>query len=246
VHLPFNFQLIHAPWNACDIDRMIVEYDRLVPEGEWPNWVLGNHDQRRIASRVGPQQARVAAMMLLTLRGTPTLYYGDEIGMENVFIPPQRIQDPAEKNEPGLGLGRDPERTPMQWEGSPYAAFSTTEPWLPVAEDFHRRNVKVLAEDLRSILTLYKRLIEVRREHLALSIGHYAQRLCEGSIMVYERGNATERLLIALNFGHEAESVQLPGVAGKVVLSTYLERAGEKVGANCELRADEGLIIKLD
>jgi alpha-glucosidase len=246
VHLPFNFQLIHAPWNACDIDRMIVEYDRLVPEGEWPNWVLGNHDQRRIASRVGPQQARVAAMMLLTLRGTPTLYYGDEIGMENVFIPPQRIQDPAEKNEPGLGLGRDPERTPMQWEGSPYAAFSTTEPWLPVAEDFHRRNVKVLAEDLRSILTLYKRLIEVRREHLALSIGHYAQRLCEGSIMVYERGNATERLLIALNFGHEAESVQLPGVAGKVVLSTYLERSGEKVGANCELRADEGLIIKLD
>ena len=245
VHLPFNFQLIHAPWNACEIDRMIVEYDRLVPEGEWPNWVLGNHDQRRIASRVGPQQARVAAMLLLTLRGTPTLYYGDEIGMEDVFIPPQRIQDPAEKNEPGLGLGRDPERTPMQWEGSPQAAFSTTEPWLPVAEDFHRRNVKVLAEDPRSILTLYKRLLEVRREHLALSIGHYAQRQCKGNVMVYERSNEAERLLIALNFGHDTERVQLPGAAGKAVMSTHLDRAGEKVDANSVLRPDEGLIINL-
>ena len=108
VHLPFNFQLIQAPWDACDIDGMIAEYDRLVPEGEWPNWVLGNHDQHRIATRIGPAQARVAAMLLLTLRGTPTLYYGDEIGMEDVPIPPDRIQDPYEKNEPGLGLGRDP------------------------------------------------------------------------------------------------------------------------------------------
>src|SRR5581483_1078905 len=141
VHMPFNFQLIEAPWHARQIDQMIEEYDRLVPEGEWPNWVLGNHDKPRIASRVGAQQARVAAMLLLTLRGTPTMYYGDELGMENVTIPPDRVQDPWEKNEPGLGLGRDPQRTPMQWDSSPNAGFTTVIPWLPLAPDHTSRNV---------------------------------------------------------------------------------------------------------
>src|SRR5687768_3061168 len=175
VHLPFNFQLIHAPWNACEIDEMVAEYDRLVPEDEWPNWVLGNHDQHRIASRVGAAQARVAAMLLLTLRGTPTLYYGDEIGMEDVHIPPDLIQDPYEKNEPGLGLGRDPQRTPMQWDDSPQAGFTTGTPWLPVAENFHSRNVKALAADDVSILNLYRHLIRLRHERNALGIGRYSQ-----------------------------------------------------------------------
>src|SRR5690606_1605029 len=114
VHLPFNFQLIIAPWDAEHIGRLIEEYERAIPEGGWPNWVLGNHDQHRSASRVGVKQARVAAMLLLTLRGTPTLYYGDEIGMRDVPIPPDMVRDPLERNIPGKGLGRDPERTPMQ------------------------------------------------------------------------------------------------------------------------------------
>src|SRR5690606_16686417 len=114
VHLPFNFQLINLPWDARTIERAVDNYEAALPPYGWPNWVLGNHDQPRIATRVGPAQARVAAMMLLTLRGTPTLYYGDEIGMRNVPIPPDMVQDPYEKNNPGLGLGRDPERTPMQ------------------------------------------------------------------------------------------------------------------------------------
>jgi alpha-glucosidase len=245
VHLPFNFQLIHAPWNACEIDRMIAEYEKLVPEGEWPNWVLGNHDQHRIASRIGSDQARIAAMLLLTLRGTPTLYYGDEIGMEDVHIPPDRIQDPAEKNEPGLGLGRDPERTPMQWDASPHAGFSTTEPWLPLAEDYHRRNVKKLAEDSGSTLTLYKRLIELRRQHRALSMGDYARRMCEGHVMAYERSLAGERFLIALNFGADRESLPLQGAEGTISLSTYLDRGGERVSDRSVLRPNEGVVIAL-
>jgi alpha-glucosidase len=243
VHLPFNFQLIHAPWNACEIDRMIREYDERVPEEEWPNWVLGNHDQHRIATRVGEAQARVAAMMLLTLRGTPTLYYGDEIGMHDVAIPPERIQDPYEKNQPGLGLGRDPQRTPMQWDGGLHAGFSTSEPWLPLADDFYRRNVKALAEDAHSILTLYKRVIELRRRHRALSIGHYAQIMCQGQVLAFERFDATERLLVALNLSHE--KVALPLAGGTLLLSTHLDRAGERVDARCELRADEGVILEL-
>jgi alpha-glucosidase len=242
VHLPFNFQLIHAPWVACEIDRMIREYDERVPEEEWPNWVLGNHDQHRIATRVGEAQARIAAMMLLTLRGTPTLYYGDEIGMLDNVIPPERVQDPYEKNQPGLGLGRDPQRTPMQWDGSLHAGFSKTEPWLPIPGDFHRRNVKVLAEDDRSTLALYKRLIDLRRRHRALAVGQYRQITCEGNVMAYERSDGAERLVVALNFGHGSESLPLGTHTGEILLSTHLDRAGEKLTGRCDLRPDEGVI----
>lgn len=110
--MPFNFHLIQTPWNADDIASLIRTYEQALPPGAWPNWVTGNHDQPRVASRIGSEQARVAAMLLLTLRGTPTLYYGEELGMLDGDISRDQIQDPAEKNQPGIGMGRDPERTP--------------------------------------------------------------------------------------------------------------------------------------
>src|SRR5262249_37985030 len=124
VHLPFNFHLILAPWNARQIAALIAAYEAALPPHGLPNSVLGHHDQHRPASRVGLAQARVAAMLLLTLRGTPMLYYGDEIGMRDVAIPPEQVQDPWEKNVPGLGLGRDPERTPVQWDITANAGFT--------------------------------------------------------------------------------------------------------------------------
>ena len=117
-HLPFNFQLIFAAWNAGEVARIVAEYEAAMPKGGSPNWVLGNHDQKRIATRVGAARARLAAMLLLTLRGTPTIYYGDELGLEDVPIPPELVQDRWELNEPGLGLGRDPARTPMPWDST--------------------------------------------------------------------------------------------------------------------------------
>ena len=124
----------------------------------------------RIASRVGAAQARVAAMLLLTLRGTPTLYYGDEIGMQHVAIPPELVQDPFEKNVPGIGLGRDPARTPMQWDASTNAGFSNGEPWLPLADD--HEVVNVAKQERRSAVhaaASTARLLALRREHAALS-----------------------------------------------------------------------------
>src|SRR6185503_17285360 len=162
-HLPFNFQLVQAPWDAAHIARLIAEYERALPEGAWPNWVLGNHDQHRIASRVGAAQARVAAMLLLTLRGTPTMYNGDEIGMHDVDIPPELVQDPQELGVPGIGLGRDPERTPMQWDASPNAGFTSGTPWLPLAANYRTANVAAEHDDPASMLTLYRRLIALRR-----------------------------------------------------------------------------------
>ena len=160
-HLPFNFQLINAPWDAAAVRRMVDAYEAILPAGAWPNWVLGNHDQHRLATRIGPAQARVANMLLLTLRGTPTCYYGDEIGMENVPIPPEMVQDPPALNQPEIAhlVGRDPERTPMQWDASPNAGFAPAgvRTWLPLAADFAVRNVAAQeSADPTSFLTFYR------------------------------------------------------------------------------------------
>lgn len=241
-HLPFNFQLISAAWSARIIARLIEDYERALPPGGWPNWVLGNHDQRRIATRVGPEQARIAAMLLLSLRGTPTLYYGDEIGLSRVDIPPQCAQDPWEKNEPGLGLGRDPSRTPMQWDATARAGFTTGEPWLPLSVDHRVCNVTVLRNDPTSILSLYRGLVDLRRRHRALSIGTFALHGVDDDVLVYERRHAADRVIVALNFSHEERTVPLTGITARTVLmSTHLDRAGAL--ADLTLRPNEGVIL---
>ncbi|RDI57336.1 alpha-amylase family glycosyl hydrolase [Microvirga subterranea] len=245
-HLPFNFQLIQTAWNAREIAALIDEYEAAIPDGGWPNWVLGNHDQPRIGARIGKQQARVAAMLLLTLRGTPTLYYGDEIGIGKVEIPEDAVQDPWEKNEPGLGLSRDPERTPMHWDGSAQGGFTTGRPWLPLDPTFTQCHVEALSKDPTSILTLYRRLIALRRQHLALSVGRYVPVEAQGDMLAYERRHGSERFVVALNLGHRPHTLVLPvGANGHVVLSTFLDRDDEPFDGQVSLRADEGLIALL-
>src|SRR5215211_3467911 len=160
-HLPFNFQLILAKWIAPGVRKMVDDYEAVLPGDAWPNWVLGNHDQHRLATRVGASQARVANMLLLTLRGTPTCYYGDELGMEDVLIPPEKIQDPPAVNQPEIAhiVGRDPERTPMQWDASPNAGFSSPDVkdlWLPLASDYQEVNVESQLNDPYSMLNFYR------------------------------------------------------------------------------------------
>jgi alpha-glucosidase len=248
--LPFNFQLIQTAWNAPAIERLIQQYEAALPAGGWPNWVLGNHDQPRIAARVGARQARIAAMLLLTLRGTPTLYYGDEIGLARVEIPPDRVQDPWEKNEPGLGFGRDPQRTPMQWDASRQAGFSVNEPWLPLSPDHESVNVAALTADPTSILTLYRRLLDLRRKTPALAIGDYAHVGSRDGVLVYSRRHAGQEVMILLNLTSNPVSWTLPDqAAGTVLLSTGLGRDGtpggrnQSVGPVVSLAADEGLIL---
>ena len=247
-HLPFNFQLINAQWDASHLARLISEYEGALPEGGWPNWVLGNHDQHRIATRVGPAQARVAAVLLLTLRGTPTLYYGDEIGMHDVAIPPDRIQDPFEKNVPGRGLGRDPERTPMQWSCEPRGGFTTGDPWLPLADDCVEVNVEAQSLQPRSMLALYRQLIRLRRGEAALEVGRLELVEADGDVLAYRRmGRAGEcSFLIALNLAPAAHALRMGALRGTIALSTQLDRDGERAEGTLELRADEGIIVKLE
>jgi glycosidase len=247
VHLPFNFQLIDAPWEARALATLISDYEAALPPGAWPNWVLGNHDRPRVAAKRGQAQARVAAMLLLTLRGTPTLYYGDELGLSDVAIPSAQVQDPRGLREPGLALGRDPVRTPMPWDGSANAGFTTAKPWLPLNADWPIRNVARMAQEPHSILALYRRLLAVRRAHPALAIGEFALLDSEGDVLAYERRHDAERMIVALNLGGQSQRLELPDWASdcRVLLSTVADAAPIEDGAVL-LRADEGLILIAD
>jgi alpha-glucosidase len=198
-----------------------------------------------VASRVGQHQARVAAMLLLTLRGTPTLYYGDEIGMHQVAIAPDQVRDPFEKNVPGIGVGRDGCRTPMQWDATRNAGFSAALPWLPVAEDFQQENVVNLDADAGSILSLYKALIDARKKLPQLVSGDYVPVAAEGDLLLYRRQREGQAVTIALNLAAEPVSLasDVLGHGSEILLSTLLDRHGEKIQGTLDLRGNEGVII---
>ncbi|MGO4715575.1 alpha-amylase family glycosyl hydrolase [Bradyrhizobium sp. 2TAF24] len=247
-HLPFNFALISTPWQAQAVAALIARYEAALPAGAWPNWVLGNHDRMRIAGRVGPGQARVAAMLLLTLRGTPTMYYGDEIGLPQVPIAPEQVRDPFETNVPGYGVGRDGCRTPMQWDVSANAGFTTGIPWLPLTDDFARRNVAVERDDPRSMLGLYRALIALRRARAELSLGSYAELPTDcADVLAYTRADGGRRMLVALNFSDRPVTVTLPPLAVRavIVLSTSTERSAEVISDTLHLSSNEGLVLDL-
>lgn len=247
-HLPFNFQLIGAPWDAAHIRGIVDAYEASLPADGWPNWVLGNHDKPRLATRVGRAQARVAAMLLLTLRGTPTLYYGDEIGMVDVPVPPEEVVDPRELNWPGIGLGRDPARTPMQWESDAGAGFTEARPWLPIAADAQDINVAAQAADPGSLLHLYRCLIALRHREPALAVGTYEPVESVPPVFAYLRRHSTATFLVLLNLDDQPQDhAATPGCDdGEVVLSTHPLGARQRhSGEWIALRANEGMLIRL-
>ncbi len=283
-HLPFNFNLIYHPWRAgkakadlaavvqgdmampplskyydwqAGVIRNTVEsYEAAIAGKGWGNWVLGNHDQHRIATRVGSHaQARVATMLLLTLRGTPTCYYGDEIGMTDVHIPPHKIQDPPAVNQPEVAnlFGRDPERTPMQWDASVQAGFcpAEVEPWLPLAPDATTRNVSQQQQDPTSMLALFKALTQLRRQEPALHAGDYATVDIGGAseaVFAYRRDvDAGVTCVVVLNFSSTPHTLDLSHLAqnADIALSSGLTREGRVSLEHLPLAADEGLILRL-
>ncbi|TCD15878.1 alpha-amylase family glycosyl hydrolase [Oricola cellulosilytica] len=221
-HLPFNFLLIGATWSARNIAGLVETYEAALPERAWPNWVLGNHDRARIASRIGPENARAAAVVLLTLRGTPTIYQGEELGMENVPIPPDRVMDPWEKNVPGEGLGRDPVRTPLAWDTGAGAGFTSGTPWLPI-DDRPEMTVERQNADPDSMLSLYRALLALRRREPALAKGSYATLQVSEALFCYERRDNSDRIAVAINFSAERQTVPFEG---DLLLSTETTGSG--------------------
>jgi alpha-glucosidase len=234
--LPFNFELISAPWDPLHIADFADRYERMIPPGGWPNWVLGNHDRDRIATRVGPDQARVAQMLLLTLRGTPTLWQGDELGMVNEPVPDHMLQDPWAINNPGTGLGRDPARIPMPWQDdAPGRGFTAGEPFLPLSSV---AAVRSQHGDPASMLTLVRSLIALRRAEPALALGRYERLHADRAVLAYARQHGSRRLAVALNFTGEGRP--LP-VRGRARLSTI---PGRDLAAVDRLLPNEGVILE--
>ena len=235
VHLPFNFGLIEHAWDAAVIRALIAEYEASLPAWGWPNWVLGSHDAPRIAARLGERQARVAMLLLLTLRGTPTLYQGDELGIGAVDIPPERVRDPREKRQPGIGLGRDPSRTPMAWDDSPNAGFSPAEPWLPLHPDWPVRNVAAQEQDSGSMLALTRALLTLRRAEPALELGRITLLEAPRGVLAFERRHGGRVLRVLLNLTSDPIAMAWQG---KPLLSTLASSPEPGM-----LYPDEGLVL---
>jgi alpha-glucosidase len=211
LHMAFNFDVLQQPWDAGRLQRAIGHWDRLLErEHTWPSYVLSNHDNPRHAGRYGNRlpgaerdaRAKVAAALLLTLRGTPFMYYGEEIGMQDADVPLAERCD--------LAFARDPARAPMQWSDAPHGGFSSGRPWLPIASDYRERNVERQDADARSILSFYRKLIWFRRTSAALRLGTWTPLLrTPKSTIAYLRRHEQQVVLVVLNFSAEATSVRL-------------------------------------
>ena len=242
-HLPLNFILLDTPWDALSLQASVDAYIKAIPRDAWPCWVIGGHDKQRIASKIGQAGARLMAMLLLTLRGTPFLFAGDELGMEQAPVEAGRIDDPFEKLVPGHGLNRDPERAPMRWDDGPHGGFSTAEPWL--RQDQPERNVARLKRDNRSILQLWRHLIDLRKRQPVLTEGDYEPVRARNDVFAFRRRLGNESILVLLNLAPDPRR-WIAEEPGRLLLSSHLDRDKDvALDGSITLRANEGLIVKV-
>jgi alpha-glucosidase len=240
LHLNFNFFFVQAPLAVAELPHVVAETERLFPPGSWPVWTASNHDVGRFPTRWAggdERRSRVALMLLLTLRGTPTLYYGDELLMPETPVPPERMVDVQRlEHKPS----RDPARTPMPWSGEPGGGFSEggSEPWLPLG-DHAGVNVAAQRADPGSPLNLSRDLIALRRERADLRAGAYRQLEAPHGAWAFRRG---EQVIVALNLSDGP--VTAPGVQGTVLAGTDRARDGERVADAVELSAWEGVVVE--
>jgi alpha-glucosidase len=242
-NLPFNFQLLQCAWTADELAHTIGDYMSALPSGAWPNWVLGNHDKSRIASRIGLKKARAAALLLLSLPGTLTIYYGEELGMQDVPIRPDEAQDPAERRQPGIGMGRDRERTPMAWDNSAQCGFTEGKPWLPIGEANRAVNVDWSRRDPDSMLALYQRLLRLRRAEAALVAGQLTDMAATDGVLQFVRSNGKRRFRVVINLSEETRHVSAEG--GVITACTEMRREGEMVSDAVQLESAEAVIIDM-
>lgn len=239
---PFNFEFLSLPWDASTYRGFIDIYQQALLPGQPAVYNMGNHDKTRLATRIGPEAARTAAMMLMTLPGMPFIYYGDELGMEDVFVPKDQVKDPFA--DP-TGTGRDVVRTPMQWSGARYGGFSDREPWLPLSKGYTKQNIEGQVKDNTSLFHLYKRLLKFRNKTHTIKYGSYWSLDLGDGIFGFLRENDMERYLIILNFTDQQKIAVGKAVRGNIRLSTYMDKPNyQKVYGGVKLRPYEGVIIE--
>ncbi len=223
------------PWSASGFQQYIDRFQSGLEKQDHPLYVLGNHDVPRFSSSVGPQAARTGAMLLTTLPGISVLYYGDEVGMENITVSEEERRD---------FQGRDQSRSPMQWANEPNAGFSDAEPWLPVADNYETKNVETQLGDPGSLLSLYKDLIQLRRRIPALTEGSYGEgiRSDHKDVLSFTRCHQEEKYLIILNFGGEEVPINEELDKAELVISTDPHR---QALTDNTLKPYEGWLLRL-
>ena len=222
LHLSFNFSTIFAKFQCSEFKHILSEWYNAVGNRGWPCHVLSNHDQSRAMTRLAgndPLKAKLLAVLLLTQKGTPFVYYGEEIGMVDGKIKRKDIQDPVGKKYWPFHTGRDKARTPMQWDATNYAGFSAAKPWLPVNPDYYTNNVAAQLGDAHSILYFYKKLLALRKSHSALYAGEIEFMPSPDDVLLYKRMYRNEMLIIALNFSSAKKAISI-GNTCKVLLSS--------------------------
>lgn len=228
LHMAFDFSIFYSKWNAKTYSEIISNYYAALPKNGWPCFVFSNHDLGRSYNRwlfnfYKQEKAKVRAMLLLTLKGTPFIYYGDEIGMENVSIPRKQIHDMYGKLFYPFYKGRDAYRTPMQWNDKKNAGFSRVRPWLPVHRRYKVVNVEKEEQNENSILSLYKYLIQLRRQYSVLQSGEL-KFIDSGNpdIMAYMRYCADESIIVLLNFSNTTQKAVIQDVKSYSYLFSIL------------------------
>jgi alpha-glucosidase len=244
LNLAFNFLFVHAALEAEELSTVVEGIEAKLPPTSWPVWTGSNHDAGRLATRWAggdPARSRLALMMLLTLRGTPVLYYGDEIGLPDVPLDPANALDPVPHRTGNPDRNRDPCRTPMPWKSGEGAGFTDpgVKPWLPIG-DAAACNVERQREDPVSTLHLVRDLIALRRDHPELRSGAYASLPAPEATWAWRRGDA---FAVALNLADAATTVE--GLDGTILLGTTRARDGETVGGALTLGPWEGAIVEL-
>ena len=238
---PFYFELLHLDWHAEKFGKTITDYLRLLPEGSWPTFCLSNHDQPRLISRYGNDRARIMSMLLWTLPGLPAMYYGDEIGMENVEIPAELTKDKFEKT--GDSGGRDPQRTPMQWSGEHMAGFTeASSTWLPINPNYVERNVASEAQSSDSWLLFYRQLIDLRKLPAMREGSFEVVSTGNGFVLAFERCLGDKCFVVLLNFADSAQELNLPK-SGRVILSTLSAKPDDIPTEHIALQGYEGLVV---
>lgn len=254
VAAPFNFEGVSLPWEARVWHRFLKSFHRALSNASndgVASYAFGNHDKPRLASRIGSEAARSAAVMLLTLPGMAFIYYGEELGMTDVPIPPEKVRDPAALGAPAKGQGRDPARTPMQWTASPNAGFTeASEPWLPVADDYNITNVETQSQDPASSLSLYRTLGKLRSISDALRYGSIeVLELAEPNVLAYIRSLDGESLLTVINFADTpvktSVEIETPLVLGVCLVSSTLH-SPKTDGKTISLLPHQAAVFELD
>lgn len=253
LHAAFDFTFLHCPWRPECFLRTIQRWEQALGAESWPTYVLNNHDNPRSATRYARGEAderlKVAATLLLTLRGTPFMYYGEEIGMRDIRLSRDQIRDPIGKRYWPFYKGRDGCRSPMQWDASLNAGFSTGEPWLPVHPNYRWRNVEAQQRDEHSLLNYYRRLLRLRKTLSALRRGMFQPLNFEPRrLLAYLRQDEQQTLLVALNFSNRPVRLALGGTlrgsAWRGVLSSRRVDPPLPQDAFLALEAEEAVILE--